>query len=235
MMMMINLNANSQAQADISFKRDKGRLIEKQLNFDIQLASAGSKNRNEIEAFIKQGFTKAYNAKISITTPHLLALSNGNYKAALGIRSGHDKLFLEQYLSGTIEQQDFFVEHNIKRLDIVEISHLFSNAKRFTIPLFMVTAVSLFYLNYKYLVFSGTEKVIKLICNAGVSKILIGKADHNKIATSTDDWGSYYSTNPQIIAVSLSEVMSLITKQPLYTKMFQSLNGQIAKICQQLR
>lgn len=232
---MINLNANKQTQTEVSLKRDQGSLIVKQLNFDIQLAPIGSKNRNEIEAFIKQGFVKAYDAKISITTPHLLALSNGNYKAALGIRSGHDKLFLEQYLAGSIEQQTVFVDHYIKRQDIVEISHLFSNAKRFTIPLFMVTAVSLFYLNYKYLVFSGTQKVIKLIGNAGVSNTLIGNADQNKIATSTDDWGSYYSTNPQIIAVSLSEVMSLITKQPLYTKMFQSLNGQIAKICQQLR
>ncbi|WP_170940519.1 thermostable hemolysin [Pseudoalteromonas sp. NBT06-2] len=231
---MIGLTSNNQIQTEVSLRRDKGTLIEKQLNFDIQLAPIGSKNRNEIEAFIKQGFAKAYNAKISITTPHLLALSNGNYKAALGIRSGHDKLFLEQYLSGAIEQQSVFLDNNVKRQDIVEISHLFSNAKRFTIPLFMVTAVSLFYLNYKYLVFSGTEKVIKLIGNAGVSKTRIGKADHNKIATSTDDWGSYYSTNPKIIAVSLSEVMYLITKHPLYTKMFQSLDGQIAKICQQL-
>lgn len=233
--MMMNLNTNNQIQTDVSLKKDKGSLIKKQLNFDIHLAPVGSKNRNEIEAFIKQGFAKAYDAKISITTPHLLALSNGNYKAALGIRSGHDNLFLEQYLTGTIEQQAVFVEHDIKRQDIVEISHLFSNAKRFTIPLFMVTAVSLFYLNYKYLVFSGTEKVIKLIGNAGVSNTLIGKADHNKIEASTDDWGSYYSTNPKIISISLSEVMHLIISQPLYTKMFQSLDAQIAKICRQLR
>jgi len=234
-MTMLNLTSNSRAKTDVSLRRNKGTLIEKQLNFDIQLAPIDSKNRNEIEIFIKQGFAKAYDAKISITTPHLLALSNGNYKAALGIRSGHDKLFLEQYLSGSIEQQSVFKDHNIKRQDIVEISHLFSNAKRFTIPLFMVTAVSLFYLNYSHLVFSGTEKVIKLISNAGVPNTLIGNADQNKIATSTDDWGSYYSTNPKIITVSLSEVMSLITRQPLYTKMFQSLDGQIAKICQQLR
>jgi len=231
---MIGLTSNNQIQTEVSLRRDKGTLIEKQLNFDIQLAPIGSKNRNEIEAFIKQGFAKAYNAKISITTPHLLALSNGNYKAALGIRSGHDKLFLEQYLSGAIEQQSVFLDNNVKRQDIVEISHLFSNAKRFTIPLFMVTAVSLFYLNYKYLVFSGNEKVVKLLDNAGVSTTFIGHADPRKIQTSTDDWGSYYSSKPKIMAVSLAEVMSVIDKHPLYTKMFQALEGQIAKICQQL-
>jgi len=232
---MINLTTTKQVKTAVSLKQYKGNLIEKQLNFDIQLASLGSRNRYEIESFIRQGFFKTYNAKVSITTPHLLALSNGNYKAAIGLRSGHDDLFLEQYCSGTIEQQAVFKSNNVKRQDIVELSHLFSNAKRFTIPLFMVTAVSLFCLNYKYLVFSGTEKVIKLITNAGVANTFICNATHNKIKSSTDDWGSYYCTNPKIIAVSLSEVMSLIAKQPLYSKMFQSLDGQIAKICQQLR
>ncbi|OUR60704.1 hypothetical protein A9Q74_12075 [Colwellia sp. 39_35_sub15_T18] len=232
---MINVTSIIQGQTATSLKKPKGNLIEQKLNFDIQLAPVGSKHRNEIEAFIKQGFAKAYGAKISITTPHLLALSNGNYKAALGIRSGHDELFVEQYLSGVIEQQAVFVDNKVKRQEIVEFSHLFSNAKRFTIPLFMVTAVSLFCLNYKYLVFSGTEKVLKLLDKAGVQNTFIGNADHHKIQASTDDWGSYYSTNPQIMAVSLLEVMSLIAKHPLYTKMFQSLDSQIGQICQQLR
>jgi len=232
---MINVISNSQTQTTTSLNKHKGNLIEKKLGFDIQLASVGSMHRNEIEAFIKQGFAKTYDAKISISTPYLLALSNGNFKAALGIRCGREDLFVEQYLSGRIEQQAVFMNNKVKRENIVEFSHLFSNAKRFTIPLFMVTAVSLFCLNHKYLVFSGTEKVIKLLNNAGVPSTFIGNADHTKIQPSTDNWGSYYSTNPKIMAVSLLEVMSVINKQPLYTKMFQSLDGQIAKISQQLR
>ncbi|KGJ93986.1 thermostable hemolysin [Colwellia psychrerythraea] len=232
---MINVNSNSHSQTAISLKRNKGNLINKHLNFDIQLASMGSEHRNEIEAFIKQGFAKTYDAKISISTPYLLALSNGSFKAALGIRTGRDDLFLEQYLSGPIEQQAIFIDNKIERQEIVEFSHLFSNAKRFTIPLFMVTAVSLFCRNHKYLVFSGTEKVIKLLDNAGVPTTFIGNADHTKISTSTDDWGNYYSTNPKIMAVSLLEVMSVISEHPLYTRMFQSLDSQIAKICRQLR
>lgn len=232
---MINAASVIQNQTATSLKKPKGNLIEKKLNFDIQLASVNSQHRNEIEVFIKQGFAKTYDAKISITTPYLLALSNGNFKAALGIRSGREELFLEQYLSGTVEQQGIFIDNKIKREEIVEFSHLFSNAKRFTIPLFMVTAVSLFCRNYKYLVFSGTEKVINLLDHAGVPSTFIGNAEHSKIPTSTDDWGSYYCTNPKIMAVSLLEVMSVISNQPLYRKMFQSLDDQIAKICQQLR
>jgi hypothetical protein len=204
-------------------------------NFDIQVASLQGEKRNGIEQFIKQGFSKSYQAKISVTMPHLLALCNGSYKAALGIRNGKDTLFIEQYLSGAIEQQSVFVKNNINRKDIVEIGHLFSNSQRFTIPLFMITAVSLFYMNYKYMVFSGTEKVINLISKSGVHCTDLCDAQESKIEKSSDEWGCYYATNPKVIAVSLLDVIALIGQHPMYQEMFQSLDKQIAQTCQQLR
>ncbi|MBA6232140.1 MULTISPECIES: thermostable hemolysin [unclassified Colwellia] len=209
-------------------------LGKKKFNFDIQVAAHGGEQRNEIEQFIKQGFFKSYQAKVSVTMPHLLALCNGTYKAALGIRSGRDDLFIEQYLLGPVEQQPVFVQNNIHRKDIVEIGHLFSNNQRFTLPLFMITAVSLFYMNYKYMVFSGTEKVVNIMAKSGVHCTHLCDAHENKIQTSTDHWGSYYATNPKVIAVSLSDVIALIAKHPTYQVMFQSLDKQIAQTCQQL-
>jgi hypothetical protein len=217
------------------FTSNKSLIDKTTFNFEIQVAALESKKRNEIEHFIKQGFIKSYQAKISVTMPHLLALCNGTYKAALGIRSGKDNLFIEQYFSGVIEQQPLFVENNVMRKDIVEIGHLFSNNQRFTIPLFMITAVSLFYMNYKYMVFSGTEKVINLMSKSGVNCTHLCDANENKIESSTDEWGSYYSTNPKVIAVSLSDVIALIGQNSKYQKMFQSLDKQIAQTCQQLR
>jgi len=212
----------------------KQTLVKQKFNFDIQVAALGSKQRSEIEQFIKQGFIKSYQAKVSVTMPHLLALCNGTYKAALGIRSGQDDLFIEQYLSGAIEQQALFIKNNIDRKDIVEIGHLFSNNQGFTLPLFMITAVSLFYLNYKYMVFSGTEKVVNLMVKSGVHCTHLSDAYQNEIQTSTDDWGSYYATNPKVIAVSLSDVIALIDRLPMYQAMFKSLDKQIAQTCQQL-
>jgi hypothetical protein len=210
-------------------------LAKSKFNFAIQVAGVEDKQRSEIEQFIKQGFFKSYQAKISVTMPHLFALCNGTYKAALGIRSGKHDLFIEQYLSGTIEQQTLFEKNSIDRKDIVEIGHLFSNTPRFTLPLFMITAVSLFYLNYKYLVFSGTEKVVNLIAKSGVNCSLICDAHVSKIQMSTDEWGRYYDTKPKVIAVSLLDVIALIGQHPTYQTMFQSLDKQIAQTCQQLR
>ena len=59
---MINVNSNCQSQTAMPLKMNKGHLIDKQLNFDIQLAQLNGQHRNEIETFIKQGFAKTYNA-----------------------------------------------------------------------------------------------------------------------------------------------------------------------------
>jgi hypothetical protein len=99
----------------------------------------------------------------------------------------------------------------------------------------MITAVSLFYLNYKYMVFSGTEKVVNLIAKSGVNCSHLCDAHLNKIQTSVDDWGRYYDTNPKVIAVSLLDVIALIDQHPTYQSMFQSLDKQVAQTCQQLR
>jgi hypothetical protein len=214
---------------------NKKLLGKAKFNFNIQVAVLGSEQRNEIDQFIKQGFSKSYQAKVSVTMPHLLALCNGTYKAALGIRSGEDDLFIEQYLSDSIEQQSVFVKNNINRKNIVEIGHLYSNNQRFTLPLFMITAVSLFYMNYKYMVFSGTEKVINLISKSGVHCTHLCDAQEIKIEKSSDEWGCYYATNPKVIAVSLLDVIALIGQHPMYQEMFQSLDKQIAQTCQQLR
>ena len=213
----------------------KKTLAKPKFNFDIQVAAFGGKQRSEIEQFIKHGFYKSYQAKVSVTMPHLLALCNGTYKAALGIRGGEENLFIEQYLSSAIELQPLFLKHKIDRKDIVEIGHLYSNTQRFTLPLFMITAVSLFYRNYKYMVFSGTEKVIDLIVKSGLKSSHLCDAHLSKIQTDTDEWGSYYDTKPKVIAVSLSDVIALIDQQPRYQAMFQSLDKQIAQTCQQLR
>lgn len=85
------------------------------------------------------------------------------------------------------------------------------------------------------MVFSGTEKVVNLMAKSGVHCTHLCDARQNKIQTSTDEWGSYYATNPKVIAVSLSDVIALIGQSPSYQAMFQSLDKQIAQTCQQLR
>ena len=202
--------------------------------FDIDVFRKQDVNRIQAEAFIKQGFKKAYNADISITMPYLLALNRGKFKAVLGIRSAKSPLFIEQYLSTPIEQQATVFSCKIQRNEIAEIGSLYSNAKRFTLPLFLVTAVSLFYLNFKYMVFAGTQRVLKLITEAGVKTCYLAEAKQSCMEKSDDHWGSYYETNPKVVTLSLSDVMKAIDMNPKFNEMFGLLNNQIALTCQHL-
>jgi hypothetical protein len=204
-------------------------------SLDMNVVSSADKNRASVEAFIQQGFAKTYQAKVSITMPWLLAVSEGNFKAAIGIRSAKEPLFIEQYLAKPIEDVIPSKTNTINRNEIAEIGHLYSNATRFTLPLLLVTAVSLFCNDYKYMVFSGTEHVIKLIEKTGVKCSFIAEADENALSHSEDDWGTYYKTNPKVVSILLSDVMTLIDSNKRYSSMFDSLNDKIAKTTANLR
>jgi len=204
------------------------------LTLDIDAFSWQCAGRKEVEAFIKYGFQKAYAAKIEVSMPFLLAVNNGKLKAALGMRSARSKLFIEQYLPCPIELHSEFINKNISRRQIAEIGHLYSNARKFTIPLFLVTAVSLFYLDFKYMVFSGTERVLEIVAQAGIEMTYLSAANPAMLDSSDDDWGSYYETNPQVVLVSLSSVMTAIDSQPIYEALFKQLDKKIVKVCGQL-
>ena len=198
----------------------------------LSVHSSADPARGDIEAFIQQGYQKAYGAQISISMPWLLAIKNGRLKAALGMRSAREALFVEQYLTGSIESQPALVAEAAVRARIIEIGSLYSNAQKFTAPLFLVTAASLFYLGYRQVVFAATERVGCILSTAGVALTVLGAADQARLTASTDQWGSYYTTNPQVLMVSLAGVMAMIDQTLAYRLMFEQFSAQIAGVCE---
>lgn len=202
-------------------------------SFSIELNAMHSKNRQQQEDFVKTGFEKAYQAKVNITMPYLLTLSQGQFKAALGFRGGHLPLFIESYLNKRIEQQSYFKQLKVARKDVVEIGHLFSNSKLLTLPLFTLTALSLTQLGYKHLVFSGTDKVIQLFERSGIKFTLLAIAKEEQLPPSNDDWGNYYSTNPKVVTFPLEQAISAVKKLPIFESLFYQFMAGTHDICQQ--
>ena len=225
---MFNLVSNH-SRKNITKKSDSA------FTSDLDVFAKTSPGRTDVESFIINGFQKSYNASVSVNMPWVLAIKDGQFKAALGIRSAVNPLFIEQYLDTPIENVISNVASNVSRDEIAEIGNLYSNAKRFTLPLFLVTAVSLFCNNYRYMVFSGTEHVLKLIQKIGVDTRFIVDADQNKLNPSTDDWGSYYHTNPKVVSISLASVMSIIENNDTYATLFSALTPKIVQTTSRLR
>ncbi|ASP48975.1 thermostable hemolysin [Cognaticolwellia beringensis] len=223
---MLNLVSNNTVTATSSFSKSQT------LSMDVY--SENEEGRAEVEAFIKHGFQKSYEANIPITMPFLLSVSEGKLKAALGIRSASSQLFIEQYLDVPINELDLFKSQQVQRGDIVEIGSLYSNSNRFTVPLFLVTAISLFCLGFKYMTFAGTSKVIGIISKAGIKCDYICDANAELLNESDDEWGSYYETSPKVVAVSLSDVAQVVDSHSYYHKLFQGLANEIAKTCKNL-
>jgi len=199
---------------------------------DVDAFSQQCEGRSSVEDFIQKGFSKTYGANIHVSMPIVLAVKKGTYKAALGIRSTQSPLFIEQYLNSSIESLLSTPDHRVSRNEIIEIGHLFSNAKKFTIPLLLVTAISLYCSGFKYMVFSGTEQVNNLISKTGIRVTFLAKADSSKLDKSNDLWGTYYDSNPQVVSVSLANVMAIISGKDGYLQMFHSLEKKIAGVTQ---
>lgn len=193
-----------------------------------------AKKREEIAAFIHDGYKKAFNADILVTMPALLYIEDRNLKAALGMRGGKEKFFVQQYLNVPIDEsvQSYLPEISIK--EIVEIGSLYSNSNRFTIPLFMVTAVTSYLLGKKAFVLCGTEHVLDLLTKSGVKFYKLADAKESHLQPSLDDWGTYYQTNPQVVAVSVDAVMALIEGNKFYKKLFNRLAEKIEVTCSKL-
>lgn len=203
--------------------------------FSIDVFQKSDNGRLASEQFIKKGFASTYGADIDITMPYVLAINNGNFKAALGIRTATDNLFIEQYLTQPIEHYIRQKQATVARKHIAEIGHLYSNSNKFTIPLFLTTAVSLFCNGYEHMVFAGTDHVVKLIGKAGIECHYIATADKNKLQSSSQKWGSYYETKPQVVFVSLASVMSVIDKSKHFKQMFEQLIQKIAVTTSKLK
>lgn len=179
---------------------------------------------NPVADFIKGGFLKKFGAEIGIRMPHLISIKSEQGQAALGIRRATEKLFVEHYLTMPIER--YAQQHLGKgeRSSIVEIGHLYSAHRALTLPLFMSLARCLIFAKQDVLVFCATDKVISLLSNLGIRLVKLGKADQAKLPASSDNWGSYYETNPQVVMADLTQIAYLINHNKSYIKLFDNLS-----------
>ena len=70
----------------------------------VHVANKQSTKRKTIENHIARGFNQAYQAQITEFMPLLVALGRSKIEAALGVRTGEHKLFVETYFDQPLEQ-----------------------------------------------------------------------------------------------------------------------------------
>ena len=194
-----------------------------QCSGDFVLANQDCVKREELQSFIQSGFAREYNANVREFMPQLMAVDAQGIKAVLGLRCAAEPLFIEQYLDHPVET--YFSEHApLSRNEILEIGNLVSHNRLHTTRLFMLTAISAIESGFRFLVFSATGNVAKLLSAYGLPLTLLQMADGKKLGDEQRNWGSYYQTDPQVMALDLSDVTQLCAKQPLMGRMQTQLS-----------
>jgi len=194
-----------------------------QCSGDFILANQDGVKREQLQRFIQSGFAREYNANIHEFMPQLMAVEAFGLKAVLGLRSAKEGLFIEQYLDQPIET--YFTEHApLSRTEILEVGNLVSDNRLHTTRLLMLTAISAIDSGFRFLVFNATGNVAKLLSGYGLPLTLLQIADGKKLGDKQHHWGSYYQTDPQVMALDLSNVTLLCAKSPLMGRMKTQLS-----------
>lgn len=129
-MLSLYLRENDLETARLSFQSRRVAKISGIMPRVIDISGSVGPDRARTEAFIKSVFSNTYQADISVRYPYLISVSNqaGEILAAAGFRYAHkEKLFLEQYTTGAIEQElASLYGENLSRRHIAEIGSLAS-------------------------------------------------------------------------------------------------------------
>lgn len=175
----------------------------------LTLITDASSLRSEAEEFIANRFFERYNARLQHFLPSLLAsIQSGEINAALGFQlAASQSLFLEQYLDKPIERLVSEHRGQLLREDIVEIGNLAASFQAGSPLLFIVVAAILEAAGFRYVVFTATSEVRKLLKKLQLVTDVMGLADPALLPDKGQSWGSYYQYQPVILGGSLSDAV----------------------------
>ena len=201
------------------------------------LFTAGRRDQDRalLETLVFDGFHKSYQANLTDFMPLLVGIGNEKPEAVVGIRTGAERFFVETYLTMPVDARLAGTPLATRRSRLAEIGNLYSSASHHTIPLLLVTALALYKQNYEVLVFTATHALRDLMANSGIELTVLADADIN--ALSDDEkakWGSYYDTTPQVVAVSLSSIVTTLFANPRVKKLFSAVVDQCARLSSQI-
>ena len=173
--------------------------------------------RQAAERFIEAAFLDKHGARISEFLPELVGLETraGDLRAVAGYRSaGNGGLFLEQYLSGAVEQDlSAQVGVSVARPAIVEVGNLAGGNCRYARHLVSLLPRYLLDRGYTWVVFTATSVVRDILTSVGARLFELAPADGSRVAGGPAEWGRYYQHDPRVMAGYLPSGIHLSTRR----------------------
>lgn len=212
----MELAAPAAAPLGIAFTRTFRCLGDTRPEFDF--VSAGECRRVVVERYVADCFARTYGARITTFMPLLLAMQCGSeLNGVAGVRPARSEvLFLERYLDQPIEE--LLAEKTaqaVSRTKVFELGNLASTRPGTCFMLYIVLANTMYRMGYDYAVFTATRQVARVVDKLNFCTFALGHADPARLGNAAADWGSYYRSSPQVMAVDLRSSIQIFAGMPL--------------------
>ena len=174
----------------------------------------GQIGRRAAENFIADVFAQHYDAKLPGFMPELVTLArDGRIKAAVGIRSACDPLFLERYLDEPVEVVIGRIAGcSVPRRAIAEVGQLAANRPGAGTALMLRLARRLAAAGHKWMVFTATEELRSIFVRLGLPLFAIACAAPSRLGDEAWAWGRYYEHHPLVVCASVGDAMRRLSR-----------------------
>ncbi len=177
-------------------------------HFHLHLIESTARSRASVENYIAEAYARAFEAKLSCFYPSIIVLHDEqeHLLGALGLRSARRQtLFLERYLRRPIECVIADHAGPTCRANIVEIGNLAISSVAQTYSMITLIGEWLRHYGIHWVTFSLTRSLRQMFQRAGVPVYDLGAARPERVSGDRNDWGSYYSYQPHVVAIPVRD------------------------------
>ena len=172
-----------------------------------QIVERHSPVRLALEERIRRDFATHFGARIADFMPYLLKYDQGAGTGVLGFRpAAEEPLYLENYLDFPIE---LFLANVLRmpvsRSEVVEVGQFVVDDRANAAAMFRDLVSFLIGRGHVWIAFTATRTIRRMLGRAGLSGLTIAAAREERVCYQADDWGSYYSNDPQVVIGNLRD------------------------------
>lgn len=195
----------------------------------VAMTGEGDAERVVMERFVASEFLQRYGACVKTFMPWLLGLYHHTELVGVaGLRpAGDEKLFIEQYLDRAIETE--IAQHvgvPVARATVLEIGNLAGQIPGVTRTLFPLLTELIYRHGYAWSVCNTTPAVRNALRRVGIPFQVIARATPERLGAARFAWGSYYTQETVVIAISLPAAhAALLCRPTLAAACVQALAG----------
>jgi len=218
-----------------------GNLVQRFLNPlpEFRLLAPQGDGRPAVKQFVRERYNAAYGAELTHFLPWLMTMQClGQLSGVAGLHpAGNTPLFLEQYLDLPAEQAlAAKLGEPVARNSLVEVGNLVAARKGASHLLFLLFTAVLHAAGYQWIVFTATHALRNNLEKIGLSLVELKQVDANALPVSVrNEWGSYYATEPVVMACNLQQVADLISSKGLYRRIARVYREDIRALAAAMR